>query len=244
MRFARDVSLGKPKPVLVIMNRIMRIQGHKQRRRLGLSICMGLVMALLMACSARGDLLTSESYPVTLTGNQESFIEFTFTTGRAACNKAGFSASISGATNTVTLKPSFSECTAFGFPALIDVNGCAFVVSVELGPSTFGQANLECPSEKSITVTAIAAGTAKCTVHVQPAVNVGSMSFANVGWGSTREVRMSFFVTSLPYSHTKGTGLGSCTAGSGGFTGKFNGSVYFTGESFPGSHSGVFLSNW
>jgi hypothetical protein len=213
---------------------------------LGLALVAVFAMSSVAASMAAADQFTAEAYPTVLTGKTDPGAAadlFTTTTGNVNCKSSTYTGTVSAATTTVSMLPSYAECTAFGFPAVIDVNGCTYLFHVMGGSSTEGDVDLECTGGNQVTVTAIGAGTTKCTVHVGSQADItGTVKYINTGSGTTREVTLEVDIGGIDYSHTKGTGLGACTAGSA-----TNGSLVakgiVTGENEAGTaHLGVFMS--
>lgn len=214
------------------------------RKKLGFVLLAVLVVSATAATAAHADDLTSEQFPVTLTGkNTSENDKLVTTTGTVNCKTATYTGTASGATTSIAVTPSFEACTAFGFPATVDVNGCKFIFNI--GLTRFGDLDISCIGGLSITVTAISAGTPKCTVHIASQNDIlGEVSYSNSGSGTTREIGVLVKVFGIDYSHTKGTGLGACTAGSS-FSGTLEAAGTITGEkdtiAVP-EHIGLFLT--
>ena len=212
----------------------------------GLALIAMLAMGAVAASAATADEFTAEKYPVVLTGNQDGQTDiFTTTSGTVSCKTVSYTGTVSGPTTTVTVTPKYTECTGLGFPAEVHMNGCDYLIHIEGGSSTTSKVDIVCPPEKEITVTAVAAGTTKCTIHVPPQNGLTHMNWTNVqkeGTGpSTREVTGHIEITNLTYKHTEGTGLGKCTTGHG--IGSYKGKATVTGENHAGTeHIGIFFS--
>lgn len=209
----------------------------------GLALMAVLAMGVVAAGSASAADLTAEKYPTTLTGKNTGGSDVIVTTaGNVSCKTTSYHGTISGPTTKISTAPAFGECTAFGFPAIIDVNGCLLVFNVGAGLS--GDVDLSCPAGQSMTVTALSAGTAKCTAHLGSQSDIeGTADFSVVGSGTTREVTISASLKGLDYTHTKGSGLGACAAGSA-TNGTLSAQASVTGEeeSSPFNHIGIFPS--
>jgi len=178
----------------------------------------------------------ANSAPLTLTGAQNAGIKdkFITTAGSVECEKATYHGTISEkTTSTVTVTPSYTNCTVFGILTHepVHMNGCTYQFHVDPGNTnvTTGTVDILCPVGKEITVTGGSGGTNKCVVHVPAQNNVGGVTFSNVGSLPNREVHVAVNITTLKYSHTKGTGLGACTAGSA-VNGKYEGTAVVKGE--------------
>ncbi|HEX5711818.1 MAG TPA: hypothetical protein VFX85_00725 [Solirubrobacterales bacterium] len=216
----------------------------------GVALIAMMAMGAVAASLASANEFTATEYPVTLTGFDEAGFApvFTTTAGTVQCPTATYHATVEKATTSVPVTPTYSGCTAFGFPAVIDLNGCTYKFNIGAGETTEGTADLVCPAGKEITVTAISAGIVKCTVHVAPQTGLGSLKYTNIltketDPPSTEEITIDVTLQKIKYSHTQGTGLGSCPSGAG--EGSLGGKVVVTGErDIPnnGEHIGIRLS--
>jgi len=210
-------------------------------KALGLAFVAMLALNAVAATAASADDFTAEKYPATLTGTNDPGFqnEFSSTVGTFRCTETKYMATIAGATTSLTASPSFSGCAAFGFPFVIDMNGCTLKFNV--GAGTTGDVDLVCPAGAEVTMTANSAGTTKCTVHIPSQSFASGVTYSNTGAGATREVNISGNISNaLMYKHTAGTGIGVCTTGSG--SGSYAGSGLITGETGGGVHVGIFLS--
>jgi hypothetical protein len=219
---------------------------------LGLALVAVFAMSAVAASMASADDLTSEVSPVTLTGAQEENDVLTTTAGNISCKEIKYKGTAVTPTTTVSVTPEYPEksggvtnCTALGFPMLVDVNGCSYLFHIGAGVTT-GTLDIVCPAGKEITVTVNYLSTVKCIIHVPAQTGLGPVTYTNVGSGATREITVSAKITNLKYSHTRPAGepgLGACTTGSG-TTGSYNGKVIVTGEKDNGGteHVGIFLS--
>lgn len=228
---------------------------------LGLALVAVFAMSALGASMASADDLTSEVVGgVQLHGTNESAEpdQFTTTAGTVTCKEVTYDVeTVTTPTTSVTAKPTYPtfqkdgvthNCTVAGLPATVVTNGCDFLFTVNGGTSTVGDVAVKCPAGAEITATAVVAGTTKCTVHVaeQTLSTVGEpnpVTYSGTGVGTTREVTLKVSYKGLKYTHTAGTGLGSCpTTGSG--TGSFNGRGLVTAQNHAKTaRVGLFLSN-
>jgi hypothetical protein len=187
----------------------------------------------------------AESAPVTLTGKQHAgSAEFGTTAGTLKCTEATYSGSISEKeVLEFEMSPSYFGCTAFGLmTASIDVNECKYRFKVKKieGGNREGSADLVCPAGKEITATASMGGVTKCTIHVPSQSNLGTVTYKNIGTGTTREITIELNISGLKYAHTAGSGLFACTSGAAE-NGTFKTMISVKGES-GGKHVGVFTS--
>lgn len=187
----------------------------------------------------------AESAPVTLTGKSDGSKSVISTTaGKVECNESTYSGSLAAKEATeLELTPAYTGCVLAGVPATIDVNGCKYrftVTSIESGKRE-GSMDIVCPAGKTITVTAVQAGTPKCTIHIPSQNDRRPVTYTNVGAGATREITVDLNVVGIKYTHTAGVGLGACTSG-GAENGVLTGPVSITGENGGGTHIGLFTS--
>jgi hypothetical protein len=209
-------------------------------------------MTAVAASAASAEEFTAEAGSTTLTGKQTGIGDvFTTTAGTVKCKEVSYKAtgipvSSTGinATPTYPVKTAGGEqnCTGFGFPAEIHTNGCTYTFTLSAAAVTTGALDILCPAGKEITVTAVAAGTTKCTVHVPAQTIASAVTYTNTGTGLTREVDIKANISNLlSYKHVAGTGVGACTTGSG--KGSYTGEGIVTGENAAGTaHVGIFLS--
>jgi hypothetical protein len=184
---------------------------------LGLAFVAMLAMSAVMAGAASADKLTATGYPANLTATADGeFVdEFKTTAGTVKCPEPVYHATIGAAIPTggsVVATPTYPHvgCTGFGFPATIDMNECTYNFSVVTG--TVGKADLECPTGKEVTVTASSGGILKCTVHVKTQTDLtGAVTYTNIAGG---KITLEANLGGIDYTHTQGTGLGSCPSGS------------------------------
>jgi len=184
----------------------------RNARILGLAMLAMFSMGAVTAVSARGDTLTSSGASSVLTGTAEPGFtdELKLTSGVAKCPDAKYDATITGnvtTTGSVSATPTYTGCTAFGFPATVDHKECKYQFKILAG--TNGTVNLVCPNAgEEVTVTAIGAGTIKCTVHVPPQTDItGIIKYSNTGSNS---ITLEVSLNGITYTHTEGTGVGAC----------------------------------
>jgi hypothetical protein len=187
---------------------------------LGLALLAMFSMSAVMAVSASADSLKAQAYPAILTGEPDGTFKdvFNTTAGNVSCPepKYDIEPTLSGPLTTsdkVLATPTYPHtgCTGFGFPATIDHNGCKYEFKILAG--TAGTVNLECTSGE-ITVTAISAGTTKCTVHVKSQTDIpGTIQYSNLAGGAG--ITLEANLTGIHYTHTQGTGIGACPSGTG-----------------------------
>jgi hypothetical protein len=219
---------------------------------LGLALIAVFATSAVTTSVASADTFTTEGgVSVFVTGKQTGAGDvLTTTAGTAKCKEIIYAgAGIPSGSTTFSIFPNYPEktggvqnCTAFGFPAVVNPNGCTFLFHI--GAATTGTMDIVCAAGKEFTITASAGLTTKCVVHIPAQTGLGTITYKNSGSGSTREVEIAINISTLKYAHTsakaEASGLGSCTAGSatnGSYVGSFN----LTGETSGGTHIGIFL---
>jgi len=191
--------------------------------RVPILVCL-LAAAVFPGRAAAGN-LTAESFPVTLKGASTSEHVFTIEEGLAVkCKKATYSGTLSEASSSVSLTPTFSECTAFGSAATVTTTGCKFVFEIGLEsesgfPSTLG---ISCEAGKALIITS---GT--CEVQIPTQSGRETVQAANNG---SSEVSFELGISKATYTKTKDGFLcplnGTGTKEDGSLSGKSN----FSGE--------------
>jgi hypothetical protein len=206
-------------------------------------------MSVFAASTASADTYTSEGgSAVALTGKQAGSGDvLTTTAGTVKCKEINYTGTTKAGVTTVAFKPNYpikttggeQNCTGFGFPAEVNSNGCTYLSHT--GAGTTGMMDIVCEAGKEITITAAAAGTSKDIMHLPAQTGLGTITYKNIGAGTTREVEIEFNLSGIKYRHTAGTGLGAGTTGEGS-SGTYVGKMVVTGETDGGStHVGIFL---
>jgi hypothetical protein len=142
-------------------------------------LCLGSVLVLTMLCAIAAVApglasagFQAASYPAELEGEDESFA-LTVDGSTATCETAVASGTLSAASSTVTLHPTFSGCAAFGFlSAAIETEGCDY--RLRSGESSEGTLDLTCEPVSRITIAA-----STCEVQIGNQGGLESVLYAN-----------------------------------------------------------------
>jgi hypothetical protein len=160
-----------------------------------------LALAAAMPSAADAAYLDAEAFPANLNGSSTTEHVFTLEAGLSVkCKKASFTGSISADTNAISLAPSFSECTAFGFAATVTTTGCQLVLRPGLQNESGkfpGTLDLSCEAGKSLVITA---GT--CEVQIAGQTGLANVQTANNG-ASPNGVTVEFAIEKATYNKTK-----------------------------------------
>lgn len=154
-------------------------------RLLGIS---AIVCLVALACSAaaqaskeQGEFMTEgNKYPATLSGEQVEGDPIVYNLGgnKIECSTATVTGEATKKATTVTLHPSFSGCSAFGFgEATVTTTGCDFTYTFhnELAVDTWdATVDTECIASNEIVV---AAGT--CEVRIEPQEGVHTVEWVD-----------------------------------------------------------------
>jgi len=138
---------------------------------------------------------TASSYPATMTGstlNDRLFTE----AGSVECS-VHYSATLSGASSTLTLTTSTSLCSAFGFiSATVNPEGCTDVLHAtnQVGTGLYeSHVDIVCPAGNSIK---ISAGTCKMEIKGQNGLTtMNSVNNAGTIWFLTEMTGITYVVT-------------------------------------------------
>jgi hypothetical protein len=191
-------------------------------RVLGLAFVAVLAMSAVVASAAQAvPTFTASSYPATVTGSNTIGNEvFTTEGGNVECDSHFVSNSISGPTSTLTVTPTYTGCTAFGFlSATVNTEGCTYVfhATEKVSSGVYKHhVDVVCPSGQSIKVTA---GTCKAEIKGQ----TGRTTVKTTNSGSSVTVQPE--VTNIAYTVTQ-DGFLCPFGGTGNKTdGKYTGDV-------------------
>jgi len=213
-------------------------------KALGLALVASFAMSAVVASAASAEAYSfkADTVPTTLTGNQHAGNDvFTTDTGTVSCNIATYEGTQTVTpTNSVTVKPSYGECRAFGlFNVPIHVNGCEykFTAGTKVSGNYEGTVDIVCPTGKFIEVTAPG-----CLVTVGAQNNLGKVTYTNIGIGATKEVTVDVNITGLAYEEHRPP-FGICTNNTVPQTdGTYVGAGLVTGENpVTKAHHGVFV---
>lgn len=211
---------------------------------LGVALAAAFATSAVMASAAMAEFpfeFHSEATTTTLTGKQHAGNDkFKTDGGTVECNNATYAGSQAGlTTKEASVTPTYSGCTAFFFINVpIDVNGCQykFTTKTKVGTSFEGTTHIVCGA-KPIEITA----TSKCTITVgSQTVGGGTVTYTNVGTGTTREITVDVALSSIHYVED-GSGTG-CPNGTTKTNGTYNGSALVTGATSKGAHIGIWVA--
>jgi len=186
-----------------------------------------------MAASASAAEFHSEAATTTIDGSQKTKIKFVTEAGTVECSGVSFSGTQSGATaKSVTVTPSYSGCTAFGFAtAHVEVTGCTMTFNSDTSSS------LNCGATGHIIITPTFIIGSVCTVTIggNQSFGKGAVEYTNVG-NPKKSIRMHLKHHGLVYISSGNTSCGSEGTHSDG---TMEGSVELTGTQPANTQVGI-----
>jgi len=218
-------------------------------KALGLALVAVFAMSAVVAsaASATSGTLTAEGKATTATGTQVGEHVFTLTShpvsggfASTKCKKAHFHGigTVTDGAKSVTVTPTYSECTAFGLPATISHEGCDYTLSTGTPTATAGwhvNTNVTCPAGKAIR---IVAQTCEVTVGSQGPLTTSEVTNSGTS-GTTMDLLLHTKITGIHYTVVK-DGIGCPLSGTGTFTnGDYDGTTTVIGLDALGAHVGI-----
>lgn len=216
-------------------------------KALGLALVAVFAMSALVVSAAQAEevkhTFTSEVTPTVLTGKQETGTKHAFTVGTGAnahtttCEKAEFAGTQEGKeANTVTLKPTYSECSASGLgAATVRTNHCAYVFQSDTVTSEDAAVEVECAEGSSIEVEVPSVGV---TLHIGAQTPAGGNHYTNLAEhpaaGGKMAVTAKTTVSGVHYT-CSGGGCFLLEGGGTGSNGTYTGESWVTGYNDTGS---------
>jgi hypothetical protein len=170
-----------------------------------------------------------EKEPTQLTGAIDVGEDiFGFDAGLLECTEVSYQGSVAGKNaEVIPLAPAYKACTAFGFNATVDTNGCFYVFKAG---ETEG-ANFEGSFAIVCAVNPIEVTMAGCTVTIGTQEKLKKVTYTNVGTGANRSVTISLNLTGLAYEeHNKGLEPTCTNPGKATKNGTFTGTLLVKGE--------------
>jgi len=210
---------------------------NRNYKAFGLALVAMLALGAFVAQAASAKPLTVEvgqETTVHLTGNQEESHKFVTSSGTVTCTSAVFNATAGtgagGAIDELTVFPTYTGCTAFGFAtAHVSMNGCTYTFttpsSIGSGVVTWGasQLHIKCSEGRKIQITPTSFGVSVCTQFVEEQTPTsGHVIGKNVASSNPMDMTLEAAVTGLHYfgsgglcgdssTHTNGAYIGSST---------------------------------
>jgi hypothetical protein len=212
-------------------------------KTLGLALVAVIVLCAVVTSAASADEFKAEKTPVTLTGEYDSKLdEFVTTKGEVACVKGSFTGTIATGgipTTAITMTPVYDECFTNGvIPTVIDMNGCDYRYTINVGASTAGSLHIICPKINNVTqeikITELMGATVKCTTDIPEQTLATGITYKNLGAGAMREITIEVLAKALEYKETAGTGFAACKNSLMQNNGIFEAKQVILGEEDPG----------
>jgi hypothetical protein len=182
----------------------------RKMKALGLTAAAALCLTAVGASVAQASAFhTKESkYPAAITGVQQGtqtikvHVE-TGSSGEIKCNTVSLTGTLAAQSSTLTVHPTYGECTAFGAAAVINTANCNYVFhtgAMTAMDQYTGTMDIECSAGGSISIVSTA-----CEIRIPPQNGLTGLKFVDL----TPEgaVSTEFQIGTFSYSVTK-DGLG------------------------------------
>jgi hypothetical protein len=193
----------------------------KLTARAVLSLSAIMVFGALFASAAGAADFHTDSSPTYFKGGQTEKAVFSFNGGKVKCGSAELTSGRYEGTSlaTVSLHPTYSECTAFGQGAEVSTAGCNYELTA--ASSTSGALSIACEAGKAIVITTKTSG---CTVTIgSQAPATPTVAYANEAGGAAPSVLVSPNVAGLTYKSSGGV------CGTSGSNGQYSGAILTKG---------------
>lgn len=152
-------------------------------RVLGLAFVAMMATTAVMAGAAQAKIvLHAETLPETIhaTGTEATGESFNTEAGEVKCKVSHYHATLTETSSTLTVKPTYTECTAFGFAeAVVNTEECHYLFHAtehEEKTGTFrAHVDITCPAGQSIKISA-----GKCKAEVKPQTGLTTVDITNM----------------------------------------------------------------
>jgi hypothetical protein len=226
---------------------------NRKLKAFGLAVvaCGALMIAMSAPASAEVAKFNSDGSPTLISGSQLGESTWEFDGGKVSCKKAEYSGEQAEKSVTVLqLLPAYKECTGFGFPAEVDMNGCKITLraTVDLGPPVkiTPQYGIDCPLTEStkkdeIEITIIVLGVRACTIQIPEQTFESAGTLTNGEAKGTKDITSKISISKLKYTQKAGEGASKCANASGTENGKYTDEVTLTGRNEGGGATSIWV---
>jgi hypothetical protein len=225
---------------------------HKLRA-FGLAVvaCGALMAAMSAPALAEAAEFHSDGSPTLISGSQLGESAWEFDGGKASCKKGEYSGEqVETSVSVLQLFPAYKECTGFGFPAEVDMNGCKITLraAVDLGPPVkiTPKYAIDCPLTEStkndeIEITIIVLGVRACTIQIPEQTIESAGTLTNGEVKGTKDITSKISISKLKYAQKAGEGANKCANASGTENGKYIDEVTLTGRNEGGGATNIWV---
>jgi hypothetical protein len=148
-------------------------------RVLGLTFIAALAMTAVTAGAAQAIVIEAASYPTTIDATGEAIGEaFNTEAGEVKCAVSHYDGTLTGASSTLTVKPTYTTCTAFGFAeATVNTEECHYLfhATEHVAPTFRAHVDVVCPAGQSIKIIA-----GKCKAEVKAQTGLTTVDITNM----------------------------------------------------------------
>jgi hypothetical protein len=192
-------------------------------KALGLALMAVIAIGAVSATAAQAGEFTAEKYPATITGTPLAKHQFHFIAGTVTCNSTMFHGNLAAASNTLTLKAEYSECSTPGGAVNVFMNSCDYVLhageTLEEG-TVDGSLDIKCAEGDEIEFKEPGSG---CIVKLPPQIGTTTLKYTNHKVG--KDFDLDVDIETLLYKQTE-----ECPGGVGIHLGHYTGQNTITGE--------------
>lgn len=150
--------------------------------------------------------MKAKEYPATLSGTQVGTAFFA-ESGLVSCEKGTSSATMTKASSTLTVSPSYEACQSAGYPVTVETTGtgCSYVhhLKEKLAPGLYnGTFDFACPAGNYILLTAFLNekhNFVVCQVKIFPQTGFNKVTYSNFEEGGKKKVEMTTEVEGFTY---------------------------------------------
>jgi len=208
-------------------------------KALGLSMVAVLAMSAFVASAAHAEAgeVTAGAYPATISGVQTNENVLSNGVRSVTCATASLTGTLSAASSTVSITPSYSNCSGNGSTtATVNTNGCSYLlhVTTQTSESTgTGTVDVVCPEGKRIQIDIWAtgqhpAGPKLCRLEVPAQNGVNGGEYHNVTAPSGKKgIELTFNANNVRVLRVEGTSTacGAAEKVNGTYTGNVLGTA-------------------
>ncbi len=179
------------------------------------------ILVAAFSAAAQASTFTAEKYPATIEGKSVGTHVFSIENNlKVECQSSHFNGTLSAASSTATITPTYTSCVAFGFlSSTVNFNGCDYLFHAgeEVAPDKHqGTVDIVCPAGASIVIAA-----STCEVSVPAQTGLGSNNIENNT--NPLDLTATGSLTGIKYTKTKDGFLcpfaGTGTKTDGGYAG-------------------------
>jgi hypothetical protein len=171
-----------------------------------LAIAAALVVSAVASSAASAGTFKAESYPATITGTQTTSVVFSGVVGKWSCKTVSMQGTLTEASSSLNLAPSYGECSWAGVAATTNMEGCTYNFTagntIEGSESKIeATMDIKCPAGKEVKLV-LNGGT--CTIFIPEQTALKSATFENTPAATPDDVDLTLALTGIKYKVVNG----------------------------------------